>query len=222
MENFKLKGLDKYVVNTDNIDTAVSICIKNRIGVTTENLEEIDIEVSTCFTNCIADKHSLDQIKLELPNSGNKVYGSLFGDGDRSVQPKHEERIKLEDSGMEMIMKLCEGNPGAIQALMEMLDKGAAIDPDNAFGMASGLFSLDSIGIYGSDIYVLHSDICGKQVNKTLAVLRSCQLGIFSNDTLRDACSRQDYSGREMVPVEELYAKVKKQLLDFDKGGLDG
>lgn len=125
-------------------------------------------------------------------------------------------KIQLSDTTMDVVAKMSEGNPGAMSALMEMIIPNN-IDPDNVIGGLGAIMLLDTWGIYGTDIYVLHSDICGRQLSKTLAVIRASQLGLFSSDILKDACSRQDYSGRKMVPVEELYEKVKERLPNFDK-----
>lgn len=125
------------------------------------------------------------------------------------------ERIKLTDSTMSAIVKMSDGNPGAMNVLMQLLQPNN-IDPDNVMGGMGVILTLDSIGIYGSDIYVLNSDLCERNLAKMLAVLRATQLGLFSRETLKDACHRQDYSGRELVPVEELYLKVKERLPNFD------
>jgi len=119
------------------------------------------------------------------------------------------ERIKLTDNTIDIVYKMSEGNPGAMAVLMQMLTTNT-IDPDNALGGLGAILMLDSLGIYGTDIYVLHNDICGRELVKTLAVLRAVQFGLFSGDVLKDASHRQDYSGRELVPVDELYTKVKE------------
>lgn len=127
------------------------------------------------------------------------------------------ERIKLTDNTMTVIMKMSEGNPGAMNVLMQLLsEQSKTIDPDNMLGGLGVVLSLDSIGIYGTDIYVLNSDLCDRNLAKMLAVLRACQLGLFSRDVLKDACHRQDYSGRNLVPVDDLYLKVKERLPNFD------
>lgn len=124
-------------------------------------------------------------------------------------------KIKLTDSTMDVVVKMSEGNPGATAAIMEILTNGEKIDPFSMGGLGSILF-LDTLGIYGTDIYVLYSDICGRDISKTLAVLRATQFGFFDGKLLKVACSFQDYSGREMVPVDELYKKVKERLPEFD------
>lgn len=126
-------------------------------------------------------------------------------------------RIQLTDNVSSAVAKMSDGNPGAMAAMMEIIQNGAKIDPDGFMGGFGCILSLDTHGIYGSDIYVLHSDICDRDLPKTLAVLRSVQLGFLPESTLKNACSRQDYSGKTMVPVEELYAKVKKELPNFNK-----
>ena len=125
------------------------------------------------------------------------------------------EKIKSTDSTMDIILKMSDGNPGALNAIMQILEPNN-IDPDNSLGGFGVVLLLDTYGIYGTDIYVLYSDICGKDLAKTLAVLRACQFGLFDSRVLADACHRQDYSGKELVPVEELYLKVKERLPKFD------
>lgn len=125
------------------------------------------------------------------------------------------ERIKLTDSTLDVVVKMCEGNPGAMNVLMEMLISNN-IDPDNGLGGLGAILMLDSLGIYGTDIYVLCNDICNKSLPKMLAVLRAVQLGLFDGTILKDASHRQDYSGCKLVPVEELYLKVKEKLPNFD------
>lgn len=126
------------------------------------------------------------------------------------------ERITLADNQMSIVMKMSEGNPGAMNVLMNMMqDHG--IDPDSALGGIGSILTLDTIGIYGSDIYVLNKDICDQDLPKMLAVLRATQLGMFDREVLKDACSRQDRSGKQMVPVNELYEKVRERLPNFNK-----
>lgn len=128
-------------------------------------------------------------------------------------------RIKLTDSIQSVITKMAEGNPGAAIAMIELVEKGAAIDPDSAWGGWGALMSLDTADIYGSGIYVLFSDICDRDPAKTIAVLRACQLGILPEATLKDACSRQDRSGKQIINPEDLYKKVKEELPNFNPQG---
>ena len=124
-------------------------------------------------------------------------------------------RIEWQDTAEDIIMKMSDMNPGAISVLVNILQKTERIDPDNAMGGLGVIMMLDNNGIYGDDIFVLYCDICNSDTAKMIAVLRAVQLGFFSGNTLRDAASRQDRSGRKMVPVDELCSKVKEELPDF-------
>ncbi len=107
-------------------------------------------------------------------------------------------------------------NPGAVTAMIEMLNNSDQIDPDDAMGGMGKLLLLDTFEIYGTDIYVLYNDICDRDIAKTIAIIRSAQLGLLVPAVLRDACSRQDYSGRKMIPVDELCQKIKEKLPRFN------
>jgi hypothetical protein len=127
----------------------------------------------------------------------------------------NEVRIKLDDSIRDILIKMSDGNPGALNALMEML-KPNNIDPDAFIGNLNSILLLDSFGIYGTDIYILHAYICNYDLPKMIAVLRATQLGFFSRTILKDACHKQDRSGKDLIPVDDLYKQVKEYLPNFD------
>lgn len=134
------------------------------------------------------------------------------------TKSKIMSKINLTDSAMDVVLKMSDGNPGAMGVIMEMLQPAAnEIDPDSVMGGMMKILALDTLGIYGTDIYVLHSDICGRDMVKMFAVLRAHQLGFLNDSVLKDACSRQDYSGREMIKVDELYEKVISELPNFKR-----
>lgn len=117
---------------------------------------------------------------------------------------------------MAILTKMSDGNPGAANVLIEMLKpESAEIDPDHFMGGLGKILSLDTLGIYGTDIYILHNDICDRNMIKMFAVLRAHQLGFIDGGLLKDACHRQDRSGKQMIDVDGLYKKVKEQLPNF-------
>lgn len=126
------------------------------------------------------------------------------------------ERITLSDSISSAISKMAEGNIGAVNACISLIEEGEKTDPQNMMGGFGCILDLDREGIYGTDIYVFWNDICNQETSKMMAVLRAVQLGFFSGRVLADACHRQDYSGRSMIPVEELYKMVTERLPAFD------
>ena len=72
-------------------------------------------------------------------------------------------RLDLKDTAQDVVAKLSEGNPGAMSVCMEIITQGKTIDPDDFMGGMSALLSLDSHGIYGTYIYLLHNDVCGSK-----------------------------------------------------------
>lgn len=125
------------------------------------------------------------------------------------------QRITLSDNIASAITKMVEGNIGALNACMSLMKEGEKVEPQSSMGGFGCILDLDREGIYGTDIYVCWSDICNRETSKMIAVLKAVQLGFFSGRILADACHRQDYSGRSMVPVEELYEKVIERLPKF-------
>lgn len=121
-------------------------------------------------------------------------------------------RIELTDTSMSATMKICEGNPGAMSVCVELFKNGDKIDPDAALGGLSCLLSLDTHSIYGSHIWMLYKDVCGENITKTIAVLRSVQLGFLSEEKLHAAIINRG----DGIDVENLYDRVKIQLPKFD------
>lgn len=84
---------------------------------------------------------------------------------------------------IDLIVKMSKGNPGAAIALSELMQ----IRPDT-------VEKINNYGIHGTDVYVLYSDLCGRNPFKAADLVDNCP-----EEILIDACSRQDYSGRELV-----------------------
>jgi hypothetical protein len=110
-------------------------------------------------------------------------------------------RIELTDTTMDVLIKMADGNPGAFDAMMNVLEKHDAIDPQAMMGGIGAIMMLDTFEIYGSDIYILYSDKCGRDVRKMLMIMRSCQMGNFSHEKLKqmaaDQCREIDLTAEE-------------------------
>jgi hypothetical protein len=122
---------------------------------------------------------------------------------------------------MDVMVKMAEGNPGAMTALMELGEASAKVDPQSAFasmGPIGVALSFDTHGIYGSSIYIIWSDKCGRDARKTLVLLRAVQLGILSESKLQamaaDQMRQVDLTGEEW---EDIDSKVCEQLKDFQR-----
>ena len=100
-------------------------------------------------------------------------------------------RIELNDNAMDVIIKMSDGNPGAVSAIMGIKENHDAIDPQAVMGWLGTVMMLDTWEIYGSNIYILWSDKCGRDVRKMLMIMRSCQLGNFSHEKLQAMAADQ-------------------------------
>lgn len=115
-------------------------------------------------------------------------------------------RIKLSDNPTIAITKLTEGNYGAINACCLLMKKGCSIYPyENGFEYIK---NLDDIGIYGTDIYVLWHDICQCDLEKMIRLLRIAIRDTDKAELLKDACKRQDYSGRKLLQNNDIFANI--------------
>lgn len=120
-------------------------------------------------------------------------------------------KIQLTDTPQDVVMKLSDGNPGALSVCMQILFEGAEIDPDGFGGGLGALLGLDSLGIYSSRIWMLYKDVCGQDLPTTLAMLRGWQLGIISADVLSHAIDNRGNG----LDVANVYAQVHEQLPAF-------
>jgi hypothetical protein len=70
---------------------------------------------------------------------------------------------------------------------------------------------MDTHGVYGHRIWMLYKDVCGENIENMLAVLRACQLGIITDQTMNHAID--NYGDGLDVPA--ILGKVKEQLTEF-------
>lgn len=127
-------------------------------------------------------------------------------------------RIKLEDTVQDVLVKMSDGNPGAISCMMAILQEHDKIDPQAFMGGLGAILLFDTYEIYGTNIYILFSDKCGRDVRKMLMLMRATQLGYFSHLRLREMASDQM---REInltdTEWKELDDKVCETLKEFTR-----
>lgn len=125
----------------------------------------------------------------------------------------NKERIKLEDTTQDIIVKMSDGNPGAINAMVKLLTLPSTIDPKCAWGPIGPFISLDTNGIYGADIYILYNTHCNQNAHKLAVLLRASQLGIFPSSKLKklagDQCMNEEITQEEWGSIVE---ELNKQL----------
>jgi len=115
-------------------------------------------------------------------------------------------KITIMDDLKNAVSKLSEGNPGAINACCLIIKEGHSVYP--YINGVEYIKALDTLGIYGTDIYVFWNDICQRDLAKMIAMLRIAIRDPNKADLLVDACSRQDYSGRKLLKNDSIYGSI--------------
>lgn len=92
------------------------------------------------------------------------------------------ERITASMDMQEMLITMSEGNPGAQTCMMEMLqtDPMARLD----------ILYFDSMGIYGSKIYMLWNDCCGRDMSKFEETIQYLRSGAVSKEEIHENLNR--------------------------------
>ena len=120
-------------------------------------------------------------------------------------------RIDMSDTTVSAVIKMADGNPGAVRVCCEILQTAEAIDPDAFGGGLLYLLALDDLGIYGPRIWMLYKDVCNQNLVDTIGVLRAHQLGFVSTSVLNEAINNY---GAGLV-VEDALVAVREFLPNF-------
>ena len=123
-------------------------------------------------------------------------------------------KIKLDDTLMTILLKLTEGNPGAATVLVKIVKEADTIDPDASLGHLAILLDLDTLEIYGSNIWILYKDICGQSIKHFIATLRAWQLGFISALTIKTAIFNNSPA---ILEPDTLLTRVQTALPNFAK-----
>ena len=99
---------------------------------------------------------------------------------------------------IEQMVEWSNGNIGAAVFLQNLAR------PENKLAYDIIIPILEDIpSVRGTNLYVLWSDICDKDISKVVQICHVC-----SQEMLEDACSSQDRSGKKIIQnhLKELYA----------------
>ncbi len=132
-------------------------------------------------------------------------------------------KLEASDDLITVIEKMGDGNPGGMVVCMNILQESSTIDPYSAGLQGLGyLMNLDSLGIYGSDIWGLFKDVCRENLVHTLALIRAWQLGFLDTANLKFAIDNwgQLPSG-EPLDIEDYLKKVRDRLPTFGQNTPD-
>lgn len=123
----------------------------------------------------------------------------------------NEPKIQLTDSLQDILIKMSEGNPGALTVCLLIMTKGEQIDPDNAMGGLGAVLFLDTLRLYGPKIWMLYKDVCECDLPRMLAMLRAVQLGLVSRTQLKLAVEAYG----EGLNIPSICAQVAERLPRF-------
>lgn len=84
-------------------------------------------------------------------------------------------RIKATDNIGDVVWKMCEGNPGAMNVALAMIQEDFHL-----------LLMCDTIGLYGSKLYMFSNDCCGDDMQKVKNVIRAWQRGEISSEEIHE------------------------------------
>ena len=114
-------------------------------------------------------------------------------------------KIGLQDSMMDVMMKMSEGNPGALTCLMDIMKK------QDWYGGADSLtmvLSFDTLGLYGSKLYMLWNDCCDRNLGKLELIMRNWQMGNLSDHDIHSNISKgRGTPFTNLKTLEELFNK---------------
>jgi hypothetical protein len=134
------------------------------------------------------------------------------GDNKGKRMIYNNPRIDLADSLMSAIIKMADGNPGAVRVLMELFQQGPTIDPYSALGALSGMLHLDTLDIYGHRIWCFYKDVCGEDLTTMIGLMRANQLGFLRESELIRAIDGERMGGEW---AQSYVAKVRERLPAF-------
>ena len=120
-------------------------------------------------------------------------------------------RIEMDDTVMDVFVKLSEGNPGALSVCMQLSEETATVDPDAGMPKIINLLALDTLGIYGPRIWQLYKDFCKENIISVCAVLRAHQLGILNSTEINRAIDNWG----EGVDLDDALYGVQERLPQF-------
>lgn len=110
---------------------------------------------------------------------------------------------------LDKVMQLANGNPGAITSLLQLFHQFETCELSEYITFHEVLDVLKDNSIKGTDLYVLFHDIANYNMDDALVILLATKLNILPSAILRDACSKQDYSGRDIINIPKLKEILK-------------
>lgn len=88
-----------------------------------------------------------------------------------------KEKISIDMTTEQVLITMCDGNPGALQVLMQMLNDSNGL---------MNILACDSLGIRGVKLYLLYNDCCDRDFNKFNRTLELIKKNVFTEKEIED------------------------------------
>ena len=112
-------------------------------------------------------------------------------------------RITIEDTVQSAIIKISEGNPGALTCMMELLEDRMGYN---------FMLMLDSLEIYGEKIYMLWNDCCDRDITRMKLIIKNWQQGYITMEEIHEHISGGYGKPFDNVKSQE---EIDKEIDDF-------
>lgn len=89
-------------------------------------------------------------------------------------------KIKSTDTIESAMIKMSEGNPGALTVLMILIK-------EDEMNIVKYILALDTLEIYGSNIYILWNDCCDRNISKVKDIIDSWRSCFLSAEAIHKA-----------------------------------
>lgn len=91
-------------------------------------------------------------------------------------------RINASMTVIDAIIAMCEGNPGALDCMMQMMESYNEAMHD--------ILLFDSLAVYGEKIYMLWNDCCSRDMSKFRKTIQAIRAGRISEEELHENLGR--------------------------------
>lgn len=89
-------------------------------------------------------------------------------------------KLQLQDSLHDVLIKMSEGNPGALSCIMGLKDQMKETD------WVQALLAFDMVECYGSHLYMVWNDACDRDYDKFKKVITAIKKQRITKETIID------------------------------------
>ena len=146
--------------------------------------ESVDKDLLNRLKNEFGMKPSLQQAADEMRRMN--AFGDDFGSPFRQ---KTKTRIKVEDTKIDALTKMTEGNPGAMIALASLMKHPELVKPADPF---TEMLGLDSLHLYGSKLYDFLTYCCENSIKNFRLVSLNHSYGNIDRKTIHTLVENQE------------------------------